>query len=265
MEERKVVSIEERIPKLKQSRRKKANRRLIFYLTILFLLIGTVIYLQSSLSHVRHIIINGDQHVSAKEIQDLSGVTTDTNYWQVNPSEVQDQVASHTEISSVNVSRQFPSTVEIEVNEAERIGYVMENGQFKPILEDGTQLEATSSLPADDAPILVEFTKATYLKEMSKELKQLPDSVSSLISEVHWVPEEGNPYQIQLYMNDGYQVQASIRNFSNKMPAYPSIVSQLEPGAEGIIHIDVGAYFEEFKEAEKEPEVEEESSDEVQG
>ncbi|MGI8315031.1 cell division protein FtsQ/DivIB [Halobacillus mangrovi] len=252
MEERKIVSIEDRIPKLKQTRKKKANRRLIVYLTILFLLIATVVYLQSPLSDVREVVVKGQQHVSEEEIQEISKITKDTNIWQVESDKIKKRLESHNEITFADVNRKFPSTVQIEVEEAERIGYVKENGEFRPILENGTELKSTSPLPGGDAPILAGFNKPTYLKEMSQELKELPDSVSSLISEIHWEPKEDNPYQIRLYMTDGYQVLASIRTFSSKMPAYPSIVSQLDEGLEGIIHIDVGAYFEEFTEAEQE-------------
>jgi cell division protein FtsQ len=260
MEERKIVSIEDRIPKLKQTRKKKANRRLILYLTILFLLIATVVYLQSPLSNVREVVVTGQQHVSEKEIKEISNITNDTNIWKVDGDEIKKRLESHKEIIYANVNRQLPSTVEVEVEEAERIGYVKENGKYQAILEDGTELEATSSLPGGDAPILAGFDKPTYLKEMSQELKELPSSVSSLISEIHWEPKEDNPYQIRLYMTDGYQVLASIRTFSSKMPAYPSIVSQLDEGVKGIIHIDVGAYFEEFSKED----AQEESSQEAE-
>ncbi|WLR47035.1 cell division protein FtsQ/DivIB [Halobacillus litoralis] len=252
MEERKVVSIEDRIPKLKQTRRKKANRRLILYLTILFLLIATVIYLQSPLSNVRHIVVEGEYHVSEEEIIELAGVTTSTNYWRVDEEEMKQQIESHQEITFASIDRSFPNNVQIEVKEAERIGYVKQDGAFHAILENGSRLDGQTALPGGDAPILVGFNKETYLKEISQELKDLPSSVSSLISEIHWDPRDGNPYQILLYMNDGYQVQASIRSFAEKMPAYPSIVAQLDEGAEGIIHIDVGAYFEEYPESEEE-------------
>lgn len=252
MEERKVVSIEERIPKLKQSRRKKANRRLIIYLTILFLLIAVVVYLQSPLSDVREITVKGEQNVAASEIKELAGITNDANFWKIDTDSIENSLEAHKEITAATVSRQFPDHVTIQVKEAERIGYVKQNGEFTPILENGKKLSSNTEIPSGDAPILVGFTKPTYLKEMSKELKELPQSVFNLISEIHWEPEEGNPYQIRLYMNDGYQVLASIRNFSSKMPVYPSIVSQLDEGAEGIIHINVGAYFEAYNTPEKE-------------
>ncbi|WP_281975616.1 cell division protein FtsQ/DivIB [Halobacillus litoralis] len=265
MEERKVVSIEDRIPKLKQTRRKKANRRLILYLTILFILIATVVYLQSPLSNVRNISVEGQYHVSEEEIIELAGITTDTNYWKVDEEELKNQIESHKEITFVSVDRSFPNTVKIEVEESERIGYVQQDGGFYAILEDGSKLDDATSVQGGDAPILVGFNKETYLKEMSKELKDLPASVSHLISEIHWDPKDGNPYQIMLYMNDGFQVEASIRSFSTKMPSYPSIVSQLDEGAEGVIHIDVGAYFEEFPTEESNAAEEEESTDEAEG
>ncbi|WJE17379.1 cell division protein FtsQ/DivIB [Halobacillus sp. ACCC02827] len=260
MEERKVVSIEDRIPKLKQTRRKKANRRLIVYLTILFLLIATVIYLQSPLSNVRNIVVEGNDHVPEEKIMELAKLSTNTNYWKVNDKEAEKNIESHKQVTSATVDRRFPNTVHIDVTEAERIGYVQQDGKYYAILENGTRLDGSDAYPGGDAPILAGFTKETYLKEMSQELKELPSSVSSLISEIHWEPEEGNPYQIRLYMNDGFQVQASIRNFSDKMPAYPSIVSQLEDGAEGVIHIGVGAYFEEFSSSDKEEGPEEEET-----
>ncbi|UOQ43133.1 cell division protein FtsQ/DivIB [Halobacillus salinarum] len=254
MEERKVVSIEDRIPKLKQSRRKKANRRLILYLSILFLLIATVIYLQSPLSNVNKVVVKGQQHVSAEEIKKLSKITNKNNYWKIDPSEVEKRVKKHVQITNVQVSRRFPGTVMINVDEAERIGYIQKDGKFQPILEDGSRLSATSKVPTGDAPVLSGFTDEMYLKEISQELKKLPESITSLISEVHWDPDDDNPYRIRLYMSDGYEVVASIRNFSSKMPAYPSIVAQLSPKDKGIIHIDVGTYFEKYPSKEKKEE-----------
>ncbi len=250
-EKKKVVSIEDRIPKLKQVRKKKANRRLVQYLSVLFLLIAIVVYLQSPLSHVRNIEVEGENYVSSEQIKDMSEITDTTNFWKVDPADIEANISSHNQIIDVEVKRNLPSTIRIEVEEAERIGYVQVDGKFQPILENGTKLDVQMAIPGGDAPVLKGFTKATYLKEMSKELKELPNSIASLISEIHWTPKEDNPYLIRLYMNDGYEVQASIRTFSSKMPAYPSIVSQLSEDQEGIVHIDVGAYFEAYPDSKK--------------
>src|SRR5699024_319461 len=98
-----------------------------------------------------------------------------------------------------------------------------------------------------DAPLLLNFSEKDYLDKMAVELYKLPKSISNLISEVYWDPTEENKNKILLYMNDGYVVSSTIRDFSEKMTVYPSIVSQLDPEVKGIIHIGGGAYFESFQ------------------
>ncbi|WP_173916559.1 cell division protein FtsQ/DivIB [Halobacillus sp. Marseille-Q1614] len=254
MEEKKVVSIEERIPKLKQIRKKKANRRLVQYLSILFVLIAIVVYLQSPLSHVNHVEITGNRFVDEREIRDLAAVGDNSNIWQLDPAAISEEVSKHDQVLEAKVSRSLPSTIVIEVTEADRIGYRQTDGNFQPILENGAFLDSTSEFPSGDAPILKGFSKETYLEEMAQALKKVPDSITGLISEIHYSPTDDNPYLIKLYMNDGYEVQASIRTFSEKILAYPSIASQIEEGQKGIIHIDVGAYFEAYEDEDSESE-----------
>src|SRR5699024_12476680 len=84
MEKEKVVSIEDRIPKLKESRKKKANRRLLFYLSIFFVLIAIIVYLQSQLSHIRHVDIQGNHELTEDEVIAESGLTMGDNIWMFN-------------------------------------------------------------------------------------------------------------------------------------------------------------------------------------
>ncbi|SDL76760.1 cell division protein FtsQ/DivIB [Sediminibacillus halophilus] len=268
MSRKKVVSIEDRIPKLKQARKKKANRRLIFYLSIFFVLISIVVYLQSPLSQVRHVLINGNQYIDSQEVKTLSGLSTKDNFWNVDKQAVSDKIQEHPVIRKAEVERRFPTTIQIEIKEYNRVGYVMEDGAYYPVLENGKSLKQEKmKIAKGDAPLLSGFTKETYLQEMTKELQRLPTSIVRLISEINWEPTEENPYKITLFMNDGYEVEGTIRNFSAKMKAYPSIVAQLEPGSEGIIHIGVGAYFESYQQEEDQEDqvTEEGDQDEAEG
>ncbi|WP_053219760.1 cell division protein FtsQ/DivIB [Virgibacillus senegalensis] len=265
MSQKKVVSIEDRIPKLKQARKKKANRRLIFYLSIFFVLISIVVYLQSPLSQVRHIEVAGNEYIDQQEVKSLSGLSTEDNFWNVDKQMVIDNIQQHPVVKDAEVLRHFPTTIEIKVKEYNRVGYVRESGAYYPVLENGQSLKQEKMKSARaDAPLLSGFTKDTYLQDMTKELQRLPASIVGLISEINWEPTEENPYKITLFMNDGFEVEATIRNFSTKMKAYPSIVAQLEPGSEGIIHIGVGAYFESYQEGE-EQEQDIEEGDQVEG
>src|SRR5690625_4396312 len=124
MEEEKIVSIEERIPKLKQSRRKKANRTLLLYLTLFFILITIIIYLQSPLGHIKEIKVSGNNMIPAEQIVKYSNLKTDTNIWRVYTSEIEKNINEHPLIAEVTVKRQLPQTMAVTVTEHRVIGYM---------------------------------------------------------------------------------------------------------------------------------------------
>lgn len=247
MNDKKVVSIEDRIPKLKQARKKKANRRLIFYLSIFFFLIAIIVYLQSPLSHINAVHVNGNAIVSKEELIELSDLKNTTNIWTIDKDEISANIKSNPMIDSVTIKRKLPQDIEITVNEFSLVGFLKKDDDFLPVVEEGVVIkdrEMSNAMGA--APLLIDFTEDDYLKRMAFELNELPQSILNMISEVHWQPTEDNENKIMLYMNDGYIVSSTIRGFSDKMAVYPSIVSQLETGKKGIIHIGSGAYFESF-------------------
>lgn len=114
------------------------------------------------------------------------------------------------------------------------------------MLEDGTTITSVHAPYKGDRPLLHNFHEEQYLQRISSELSQIPEHVFQLISEITWDPTDKNKYKITLYMNDGFIVHATLRDFANKMALYPSIASQLQPDEKGIIHMGVGTYFEKI-------------------
>ena len=106
--------------------------------------------------------------------------------------------------------------------------------------------KGTESIPVD-APLLRGFEEDKVLLKMVKELGELPKEVQHLISEINLVPKETDQYHLTLFMNDGFEVSATIRSFSEKMVHYPSIVSQLDPSVKGVIDLEVGSYFRAYE------------------
>ncbi len=51
-ENEKIVNIEERIPKIKEQRKQKANRRLISFILLFFIMVLIIIYLQTPISKI---------------------------------------------------------------------------------------------------------------------------------------------------------------------------------------------------------------------
>lgn len=268
MSKKKIVSIEDRIPKLKQARKKKANRRLIFYLSIFFFLIAIIVYLQSPLSHVNTITVKGNSFVTDESIIKQSELTADANIWMINKSTIKTAISKNPIVKSVEVDRKLPWTVEIKISEHKLSGYIKKENSYYPILGNGKILNTFGESSFNgDAPLLLGFTEEDSLHSMTSELKKLPESISNLISEIHWKPTDENKNKIILFMNDGFIVDGTIRNFAEKINVYPSIVSQLEPGSKGIVHIGVGVYFESFDESSEDTEeaqVEKESETEAE-
>ncbi|WP_099157996.1 cell division protein FtsQ/DivIB [Virgibacillus ndiopensis] len=263
MSKKNIVSIEDRIPKLKQARKKKANRRLIFYLSIFFLLIAVIVYLQSPLSHVKTVQVTGNTFVSEKEIIEQSKLLDDTNIWTIDKKEINQAIHKNPVIKSVSLDKKLPWTVEIKIKEYKKVGYIKKDDRYYPVLGNGQQLDSLEQKTLNgDAPLLLNFTDEKELQNMTNELKKLPQSILNIISEIHWVPTDENTKKIVLYMNDGFMVDGTIRDFAEKMEVYPSIVAQLKPDSKGIIHIGVGAYFESF---DKKESSEEEIENETEG
>lgn len=255
MDRNKVVSIEDRIPKLKQTRKKKTNRRLVFYLSLFFILISIVVYLQSPLSYVQHIKVKGNKYVTEETIIALSELSDEMNFWSVDLKKIAKKIKTHPELKEVMLERALPNSIIIKVDELSKVAYIKHEDNYLPLLENGEIIDSIgSSSWKGDAPLLIDFTKDSYIQEIAEEIEALPATISTLISEIYWKPTEANPYKVLVYMNDGYSVESSIRNFSKYLKTYPSIVSQLEDQV-GIIRIgEGGAVFEPYNKEDKENE-----------
>ncbi|HEY4554418.1 MAG TPA: cell division protein FtsQ/DivIB [Bacillaceae bacterium] len=260
MEKGKVLSLEDRIPKIKEHRRRKANRRLIFLISLFFLLIVIVVYFQSPLSHVKEIRVHGNESISQKEAAAASGLKKGLNIWKIDKDDARKRIERLPAVKSAKVSLGFPNIVNIHLKEHATIAYMISGTHFYPVLDNGKVIKEDGD-PSHyvSAPLLADFKEDETLEEMARELKLLPEEISAAISEIHYTPKKTDRYHIHLYMNDGFEVSATIMTFSEKMVHYPSIISQLDPDVKGVIDLEVGSYFKAY---ETEGEAENEEEDE---
>lgn len=252
MNKGKLVALEDRIPKLKQQRRRKANRRLISLLFLFFSLIAIVVYVKSPLSHVKNIIVKGNEEYSNNEILEKAGITKKNNIWQIKGQVIAAELERLQEIKKASVKILWPNSVIIQVKENKRMAYLKRDALFYPVLDNGTVLSnGQSNLPVN-APVLIDFNEGTVLSEMVIELKELPEEILNSISEIRYTPNKTDKYHISSYMNDGFEVSATIRSYADKMSHYPSIISQLDFNKKGIIDLEVGLFFRAYPSEEEE-------------
>jgi cell division protein FtsQ len=262
MDKGKIVALEDRIPKLKEQRRRKANKRLILLLFLFFLMIAVVAYVQSPLSHVKKITIKGNELLTDNEIISITKISKETNIWSVNEKEISSKLQALSEIKKADVTINWPNTVLIQMKEYKIKAYLQKDKNFFPVMDNAEILteREMEGIPVS-APILIEFKDDTILKELIIGLDELPEEIVNSISEIHHTPKKTDDYHITLFMNDGFEVNATLRSFSEKMAHYPSIVSQLDPNKKGIIDLEVGSFFRAFEVEVEESDVEEDKGE----
>lgn len=246
MQRGKILSLEDRVPKIKEYRRRKANRRLIFLLSLFFLLIVLVVYFQSPLSHVKQINIEGHQIMTTEELENASGIKIGENLWEINKKEITNKILEQQAIKDASVKLAFPNAININVKEYSSIALFVEEQHYYPLLENGNVLVKDQPLSLN-APIVIGFKQDNVLKELSKQLKQIPSDILNSISEIHYDPTKTDKYHIYLFMNDGYEVTATIPTLSEKIIHYPAIIGQLDPDVKGVIDFEVGSYFKAYE------------------
>lgn len=244
MKNSKVIKLQDRVPKLKdQQKKKKVNKRLMLYVSALFLLVLFLIYFQSPLSNIKKITIYGNHYMTDEQVMEQSGITYETGYFRVMTDKAEENLKKRSEIKNVDVKKQFPNKVVIDIEEYVTIGYINKNGKLRPLLENGKSLDMlpNGELPVA-APIFVPFEEKK-MKELISELEKLTPEILRSISEIHYTPTKSNPDHLTLYMNEGYEVSTTIQDFAKRMEAYPLIVKNIDPNRKAMIDLEVGAYI----------------------
>ncbi|HEK9099268.1 FtsQ-type POTRA domain-containing protein [Bacillus pfraonensis] len=254
MKNSKVIKLQDRVPKLKNQKKKNkkpVNQRLILYVSILFLLVLFLIYFRSPLSNIKKISVLGNHYMTDAQVMKESGITYETSYFRVTAHKAEKNLTKRNEIKKVNVKKRFPNKIDIHIEEYVTIGYINKGGKLQPLLENGKTLEIlpNGKLPVA-APIFEPF-KEKKMKELIEELEKLTPTILRSISEIHYAPTNANEDHLTLYMNEGYEVSATIQDFAKRMEAYPLIIKNIESGRKVLIDLEVGAYFKYLDEEEK--------------
>lgn len=246
MNKQKIISIEERIPKLKQMRKRKTNRRLLILLSGFFLLVLFLIYLQSPLSKVAQIHVEGNKLLKEREIIEQSRLEAGGSIWATGKNKAEERLLKDDRIKEAAISIGFPNDLKITVVEQNEIAYAARKGGIYPILQNGKIVSDPIQGAPSQLPILYNFKEGDVLNRFAKAIEMLPDEVANIISEVYYDPKKNDSLHIRAFMTDGFEVSATLSTFAEKMVYYPSISNQLDPDVKGVIDLEVGSYFKPY-------------------
>ncbi|MEK5071225.1 cell division protein FtsQ/DivIB [Sporosarcina sp. FSL K6-1508] len=242
----KVIDIEERIPSMRERRRRKTNKKFLFMLTVFVIALLAILYFQSPLSKLEAIKVSGAVLHEPAFYEEQSGLTVDNSLWSFSTEDIEESLGKIEGVKKVSVSRKWFRDIEIEITEWKTVAYLEDGGQYSLLLESGEMFPTTMLSPEAESPVLNNFKNPDTRKRITKQLLKLDESVYHLISEIIVMGEEDDSDSITVYMDDGYEVRAFISTFAENMTYYPDITAQLNGNEKGVIDMEVGAFFTPF-------------------
>lgn len=257
----KVIDIEERIPSMREKRRKKTNKKFLFIIAVFCIALLLLLYFQSPFSKVDSIHVKGEALHDQSYYVERSGIASGDAYWKFTTNQLEKELSSVEGVKEVTVSRKWLRDIEIEITEWDTVAYVEKEGEFSLLLANGEVFSAKSITP--NVPILNNVVNKKVLKKLTSQLVKMDKNVLQLISEIIYTGEDDDADTITVYMDDGYEVHALIPAFAENMEYYPEIVTQLDGYEKGIIDMEVGTFFSPYSEVYGSEVVEEEEGEVV--
>ncbi|MCR8641913.1 FtsQ-type POTRA domain-containing protein [Paenibacillus sp. N1-5-1-14] len=190
-----------------------------------------LLFFRSPLSKVSKIEITGNQLVLSEDIMKASEVQVSDQFFGVSSSAVEEKLKHMKMVSSVNVSKQFPGTIQIQITEYPKVAFQFgEDGSTQFVLADGTAVSTQGLLSVVDKPILTGWKAEDPNKALlCKTLATLSSNALYEISEIKpFEQTEAYPDKIKLYTRSGYEVITTVGYFPDKMEYLNAYIQNLK-------------------------------------
>lgn len=239
----KSESFADKLPMLKQERRHRLIRRLSFLIGLFGIAALGMLYYISPLSKLGTVVVTGNENINTEQIVAASKFKTGEALW---PQYFERDKASKAiteefpRAKTANISLSRFNQLVISIKERSIVAYMLENGDYYPILDNGVTLTEKVKQPEGNFPILSGFKDQAILLRLLQAYHKIPAEIRSNISEIHATPSAANPYLITLYMNDKNQIIASIKDVAEKIVYYPKIAAMMSEN--GVVDMEAGAY-----------------------
>ena len=166
------------VSKKHRKRRRSLKRYLLYYIFIAILLLGIGLVLSMTVFFkTEKIVVVGNDRYSDQKIIELSGIKTGENLVRIDKEKANESITKEFPyIESVNITRKFPSTVEINTKMVVPIAAIETNGTYAIISESAGVVE----LGAKEIPKGVMHIKGLDNSELSLGQKLTDSKNSSL-------------------------------------------------------------------------------------
>ena len=241
---------------LKEKRRKRRDKQRRIQLSIFGILIALialiVLYMFTPISRIDQVHIKGTQHVDNSEVKKALNINKKTKIYTFSKGKAIAALKKNPYVKNVEIKRQFPNDIEVNVTEHQLVGLIEEKGKYYPVLGNDHILKDDNQKVHEDAPVVSGFSKAKRAK-IIQALSEMKPNIRNAISEVEYADDKENRNQIKLFMKDNIQVLGNINTISDKLKYYPEMSKALERDdsgnlkKSGYIDLSVGASFIPYK------------------
>lgn len=235
------------IPVLKENKpKKRASRKIIAILLLLFIAILVILFFRSPVSQVTEIQFTGSTFSTKEQLLQASGLKAGSQYFGVSPSEVENRLLQIKSIQKAVVDKQFPGKINVRIEEYPTVAYELgEGGRLEAILASGSKVAVNSIGIAVEKPILRKWSPNDPIKaELCKVLGQIPNELTSDISEIIPAPTASFPDRIKMYTRSRFVVITAVSLLTDKIEYLNQVIETAQPGTITMLEADTYTPFE---------------------
>lgn len=218
------------IPVIKKNqRRMRTSRGLIILLLLFFISILAMLFFNSSLSEIQSIEIEGAVMTSESDVVQASGLQLEDSFFAFKQEEAEKRIEELEWVSSVNITKQFPGKIHIDVIEHQMVAYELTANQEKlAVLSNGSTLPLSDGMPILDIAVMTGWEQAEDLKrKLAVILAQIPKDLTLMISEIKPIPTSAYPDKIRIYTRSSFEIVTTIDYLPDKLPYVPHMIQDL--------------------------------------
>lgn len=223
----------ELMPVLKEPEKKrKGSRKLLAVLFLLFAILLSVLFFNSSISKITTITIEGAQYTSKTDIQTAAGINAGDAYFGVSANKVVNRIKKLKPVQEASVTKSFPGDVKITVKEFPIVAFELStSGEMSAIMSNGTNVSALSDEFLMDKPVLSGWKPDDPNRgELTKQLGQISEKQLSDLSEIIPDPSKAYPDRIRIYTRTKFEVITAVSLLAEKIDALNAVIETQEPG-----------------------------------
>lgn len=233
----------EKLKSIKKPKVKLPNiNYLKLFLIILLLAVISVlsVYLISSWSAVKEIEVNGNVNLEKEEILERSGIKEGNKMYLLQTNKAEENIKVLPIVEKINVEREWPNKVVIDVEEYEIVGFVESHRNYYPVLENKRVLRGFHMAP-ENAPI-IHFFEGKEFDGLVDSLNDVNPEILRTISEIYYRPHDESYKRIQVLMNNGQEIIADYTTFGEKINYFEGMSNAIGDKS-GVIDLEVSNAF----------------------